>query len=111
MDQYWRARRSAILWAMIVVASCYGGALHLLGTIAGDWFVDGVAGILLGLYICSHPVANTIDVLFIDRIGSGRAARELSSVGWLSLNVLVLVAGWAVTALGLTLLIAERSLP
>jgi len=49
-------------------------------------------GVLLGLYVCSYPAANAIDVLFYSRGGLGRIS--WSGVVWLGLNLLVLLAGW-----------------
>lgn len=87
-------RSSAALVGFGTLALAYVGALWLLGTLTGNDTVDGSIGVLLGLYVCSQPVANAIDLLFFRR----QAGRELltgtEGAVWLSLNLLVLVAGW-----------------
>ena len=90
-------RGNTVLWAMLVLAMAYGGLLYFLRTLSGDDTLDGVFGVLLGLYICSHPAANAIDVLFF---GRRRAVSAWSEMGWLGLNLLVLLAGWIVIVLG-----------
>ncbi len=87
-------RSSAALAGFGALALAYVGALWLFGTLTGNDVADGTIGVLLGLYVCSHPAANAIDLLFFRR----HAARDLvagtEGTVWLALNVLTLVAGW-----------------
>ena len=41
--------------------------LHYLHTLTGIPVLDGSMGVTLGLYICSHPAANAVDMLFFER--------------------------------------------
>jgi hypothetical protein len=60
---------------------------------------------MLGLYVCSCPARNTIDVMFADRFALGRIWSSRSGRGWLALNGLVLLGGWAAIWLGMTRLV------
>ena len=92
MNQPQRANNATLLWSLIGVAAVYGGLLLFLRTLTGDHAVDGIIGVILGLYICSHPAANAINALFFSRAGLLRMT--WSTVGWLGLNFLVIVVGW-----------------
>ncbi len=92
---------------VVVVGVVYGVWLYTLHTITGIPRFDGVIGVLLGLFICSRPAANMLDLLFTQR--SRSAASERSLIGWLMLNGAVLFAGWFVLTVGATRLIASGS--
>ena len=64
--------------------------------------VDGSIGVLLGLFICSHPAANGIELMFLRRGSLRRVTAQWNGVGWLVLNLFVLVVGWAVLVVGTT---------
>jgi len=65
--------------------------------------------LLLGLYICSHPAANAIDLLFVDRWELDDMTAEWAGLAWLGLNVLVLFCGWLVITLGAARLAATTA--
>ena len=87
---------------MLLLAAGYGALISARPILTGNALVDGVIGIGLGLYICSHPAAAMIDMLYMDRLVLKRLASEWSDIGWLSLNLLVLVVGCIVTVAGAT---------
>ena len=87
---------------MIVLAGCYVVLVAMLPTLTGAALADGVIGIVLGLYICSHPASAAVDMLYLDRLVLQQLASEWSDLGWLGLNLLVLVAGCVVTIIGAT---------
>jgi hypothetical protein len=62
--------------------------------------------VALGLYICSHPAANAIDLFFLDRAGLRQFSSAWSGIGWLALNGLVVLVGWLVIVGGTTRLVA-----
>jgi hypothetical protein len=84
----------------VVLACVYLGWLSYLGTLTGWPVLDGIMGVMLGLYICSHPAANAINLLFFDRQAWHEFSSEWSGIAWLALNVLVLFFGWLVITLG-----------
>ena len=96
------ARRTGILWGMVVLGAIYSSLLFYLQTITGTHTLDGSLGILIGLYISSHPAANAVDLLFAGRHTSQELPSGWSGLGWLALNVVVLLIGWFVTVIGAT---------
>jgi hypothetical protein len=95
------------LWIQILLTLAYSIPVCILGTLTSSGPLDGLVGGLLGLYICSHPARNTIDVLFANRFALARIWSTWSGRGWLALNGLVLLAGWWVIFLGMVSLIGS----
>jgi hypothetical protein len=93
-------RNSKTLWGLILVAIAYSGLLGFLQTLTGIAMLDGSIGVAIGLYICAHPAANAVNILFFER-DALRHISEWSVVRWLGLNLLVLLAGWMVIFIGL----------
>ncbi len=91
-----RGRNYGTLGVVILLGVLYGGWLYIQRTITGIPETDGVIGVVLGLFVCSRPAANMLDLLFSRR---GRTS-EWSLVGWLALNGLVLFIGWLVITIG-----------
>jgi type II secretory pathway component PulL len=71
--------------------------------------MDGIIGVLLGLYICSHPAANMLDALFFERRFQRPDSSRWSGISWLALNILVLLVGWLVITIGATQLTARAA--
>jgi hypothetical protein len=90
------------LWVLAGVALAYLGWLYHWHALSGFRLLDGSIGVLLGLYICSHPAANAVDVLFFERGALQRLSTDWAGLRWLALNLLVLLLGWVVIALGAT---------
>ena len=97
-------RDTTVLWRLILLAIAYTSLLSYLGTFTGLATVDGGIGLALGLYICSHPAANAVNMLFFER-DSLRQLSEWSMVLWLGLNLLALLSGWVVIFMGLRRLV------
>jgi len=87
---------------MLLLAAGYGALILVQPVLTGNKLLDGAIGVGLGLYICSHPAAAMIDMLYMDRLVLQRFASEWSDIGWLGLNLLVMVAGCIVTVTGAT---------
>ncbi|MGE5174555.1 MAG: hypothetical protein ACM3MD_12085, partial [Betaproteobacteria bacterium] len=96
-----------LLWALVPAALVYPVLLHYTFSLTGSVRWDGVIGVLLGLYICSHPVANFLDLILY----SGRSAPKFSSIQsallWLGVNTLVMATGWFDIFIGATKLAAS----
>jgi len=99
-----RGRNYKTLGIVVVLALLYGGWMYTQRTITGTPRLDGAIGVLLGLFICSLPAANMLDLLFAARRSQSRSS-EWASLGWLGLNLLVLFVGWIVITIGATRLI------
>jgi hypothetical protein len=88
------------MWMLLVPASGYLAWIFYLPALSGGTLIDGSIGVLLGLFVCSHPAANGIDLLFLQRGAFRQAVRHASGVEWLVLNALVMFVGWIVLVVG-----------
>jgi hypothetical protein len=93
-------RKTIILSILIVLAAAYSLWFHQRQMLTGYPTVDGSVSVLLGLYVCSHPAGNAIDLFFFERSPFHRVVGEWSSIRWLLLNILTLLMGWIVIYLG-----------
>ena len=98
-----RGRNYKTLGVVIGLALLYGDWMVAQRTVTGMPRLDGVIGVLLGLFVCSRPAANMMDLLFSRR---GQTS-EWFTLGWLVLNALVLFIGWLVITIGATRLIGR----
>jgi len=95
------------LLALVLLGIIYSGLLYYRLTLTGTDKTDGIIGMMLGLYICSHPVANLLDMFFFRRDTRRRFSSWRPAVLWLSLNVIVFFIGWFVIFVGTTRLVAH----
>jgi hypothetical protein len=91
---------SGRLWALAALAIVCLGWLRYWPALSGSRLVEGSLGVLLGLFICSNPAGNAVDMFFFERGALRRATTEWGSLGWLALNLLVLLLGWLVIFMG-----------
>jgi hypothetical protein len=102
MDQQRHRLKIMMLWVLVVLGIAYSSLLYTQPTLTGQNDLDGIIGVVLGLYICSHPAANLVDMLFYRGgirypVSSGRSA-----LLWLALNVSVLLIGGLAIFVGTT---------
>jgi len=95
-----RRRGTKKLWGLIVLAALYTAWLYFGQPLQVPNRLWGGLGVLLGLYICSNPAANAIDLLFFDRHELNRIFSTQSGIAWLGLNLLTLFAGWLLIFMG-----------
>jgi hypothetical protein len=107
MDQHRRGHNIKTLWTLVLLGIAYSSLLYYQRTLTGTNNVDGIIGVMLGLYICSHPAANVVDMLFFGRGARRQFSSRRSAVLWLALNMLVLLTGWLVIFVGTTRLIGK----
>lgn len=107
MDQQPLGRKIILLSVFIVMGIAYSGFLHFEPTLTGRYVLDGIIGVVLGLYISSHPAAHLVETLFYRRAMQYSFSSKQSLVLWLSLNVLVLFISAMVIFVGTTRLIAR----
>jgi hypothetical protein len=107
MDQVQRGRKIKMLWALILIGIAYGCLLYYQRKITGTDFADGIIGVLLGLYICSHPAANLVDMLFYSRGGRRQFPSKWSALLWLALNMMVLLTGCLSIFIGTTRIVGR----
>ncbi len=86
-----------VLCFWVLVACLYVGWLAVLGGSTGVTRLDGSLGMFLGLYICSNPAANMLDILlFMSADVRERIIHNRPGQLWLALNGLTMLAGWVV---------------
>jgi len=106
MDQHGRRLNIKTLWAVVLIGVAYSILLYFQGSLTGSNKWDGIFGVVLGLYICSHPAANIVDLLFFRRAIPRQFSSKRSIVLWLVFNLLVLLVGWLAIFLGTTRIVS-----
>ncbi len=102
MDQYWRARSSLVLWALLLLALAQSLLLFSFGPlITGEPRFDGALAVIVGLYVCSHPASNVLDLLFAEGGVRRSSSAHESGIFWYLLNMLVMIAGWLAVYMGI----------
>lgn len=94
------ATRSLWLWLLFGVALAGLAGMTWARTAIANPIWEGSLALLAGLLICSRPAAHAIDRLFEDRQALDDRTRSQAGWGWLLLNLVVLVAGWALIVAG-----------
>jgi hypothetical protein len=91
----WRRQRRNTPWLFlaILLALVYGALLYFLRSLTGYTRLDGVVGIVLGVYICSHPAANIVDLIILGRTSLRQNLSRWAYFWWWVLNFVVLLTG------------------
>jgi hypothetical protein len=92
--------RTGRLCALLLPVTVYLAWTALESAITGVSRIDGAAGVLLGLYTCAHPAANAIDLIFKDRHATRRMVSQWDGIGWVLLNLFVMLIGWMAIVVG-----------
>ena len=98
-------RRYDWLGTLVLAAAVYSGAIWYFHTVTGEHRFDGMLGVALGLYICSQPAENFLNMLFFER--HGLSVWRRAEWVWLASNLLAMFVGWVVIVVGTTQLSAE----
>ena len=93
---------TARLWLLLLPTLAYLAWAYYLRPFNQISLVDGGVGVVLGLYTCSHPAANCIDLIFLERGAFRRVTSQWTGIGWLALNFVVMLVGWMVLVVGTT---------
>ena len=101
MNQHRGGRNTVILSIMLVVGIIYLVLLNYQHPLTHSFKVDGILSVLLGLYICSHPVANILDLILYRRFIHRKNSHPSSEWLWWLLNAVVLFTGWWVIFVGM----------
>ena len=89
------------LVALILLCLVYTALLHFHIRLTGIHQIDGILGVLLGLYSASQPAANILDLVLYGQFESVRASFRQATRAYWALNLVVLLAGWAVISTSL----------
>ena len=109
MDQQNFGRKIMTFCLLAVLGIGYSGWLNSQHALTGMDTADGIIGVVLGLYICSHPAATMVDMLFYRRWIRYQFSSARSAVLWLALNLLILFIGGIAIFMGTTRLIGSPS--
>jgi len=104
-----RRSSSALIIGLTFLSVAYVLLLPLLPSLTGNSRLDGLLGVVLGLYVCSHPAANLLDLLLFSRQSAPHFNSRASLLGWLALNLVVLAAGWMDIFFGATQLASRAA--
>jgi uncharacterized membrane protein len=102
MDEQRYRLKIMTLWVLVVLGIVYSSLLYTQPTLTGKEDLDGIIGVVLGLYICSHPAANLVDMLFYRRGIRYQFSSRRYAILWVALNVLILLIGGIVIFIGTT---------
>jgi hypothetical protein len=96
-----RAPKVTLLVVMAFLGLIYLVLLANLQPVFSTLKADGIVSVLFGLFICSHPSANLLDVLLFRRYLAGTVKSTGREVLWWVLNGLVMFTGWYIIFLGM----------
>jgi hypothetical protein len=102
MDEQRRQLKLIILLMLLMLGVIYSTLVSSQRSLTGIDDLDGIIGVVLGLFICSHPAANLVDLFFYKRGIRGQFSSSRSVVLWVGLNLLVLLIGGIVIFTGTT---------
>ena len=103
-----RNRNFAWLGGLVLIAGLYGGLIAFLHTITGQNKIDGIIGVLLGLYTFSNPTANLLDMILYGRYEPYRGWTRQQNLRWVAANVLVMVVAYFIFVIGTTQFVVAR---
>jgi hypothetical protein len=92
---------TGLLSTMVLLGAIYAAWLYTRQTVTGSNFWDAALGVLLGIYICSRPVGNLMDMLYAQNI-RWNELRKRAGITWLVMNFVTTFVGWATIVLGAT---------
>jgi len=102
MGQRKGGRNYGMLGLMALLAIAYYLTIYFWRPLSTIHKVEGSLGILLGLFICSKPAANLLDMLFDLLSNRYQKERNLRLILWLAMNFFILLVGWYIITLGAT---------
>ncbi|HUI89554.1 MAG TPA: hypothetical protein VLX61_12610 [Anaerolineales bacterium] len=100
MDQIRTSRDDKTMWGLILLAIIVSALFRFLHTLTGNDEIDGLFGVLLGLYICSKPATHIVDMLIFGRDIRHWISMVQSGLGWVMLNLLVTFCGLSLVVTG-----------
>jgi hypothetical protein len=88
------------LWGLLAVAVFYISWMLFRHTLTRHARLDGGIGVLGGLYVCSHPAANFVDLLFFRRNIFEDLLQGWKGITWLVLNLVTFFLGCLMITIG-----------
>ena len=94
-------RNTGTLIILLLISAVFSLYLSLDLPLTGILKLDGIIGVLMGLYTASHPAANALDLLFYARDRLRQGLSHQAYMLWWGLNIIVLLSGWVTIVTGL----------
>jgi hypothetical protein len=94
--------RSARLLVLLAVAVAYIVWILIQHRLTHITRLDGGIGVFGGLYICSHPAASFVDLLFLGRHTAVTGLNLGQWVAWILINLTVFILGVMMITIGAT---------
>jgi hypothetical protein len=102
MKEQKRVRVLTFFGLLVLLAGAYILLIYSLPILTGTNKIDGSIGVVLGLYICSHPAANLLDMLLFDRGAHTLGTSRRALFTWIGLNTVMVMLAWIVITVGTT---------
>lgn len=102
MNRPQQAHNVRKLWGLILLALILFSLYYFPSRLTGNSEIDGLLGVCLGLYICSHPAANFLDLLLFGGHATWLDTLKHSAFTWLALNAFVMLVGFLSIVAGTT---------
>jgi hypothetical protein len=96
-----RKRKIKTLWGLVFIGFVYGCLINFHLPLIGSPELDGILGVLFGLFACAHPAANLLDVILYSKYFTFSYFTRRSTALFWGLNILVLLVGWVDIVSGL----------
>ena len=88
------APNTPMLIIALALGALYIAAVAWEHTITGSLRLDGIIGIVAGLFMCSHPAANLLNLLLFHQGAAYLGFSRRAYAFFWALNTLVLLTGW-----------------
>jgi hypothetical protein len=99
------------MWVSVLLGIAYSSVFLYMYTLTGSTTLDGIIGVLLGLYIGSHPAARLLDMLYLQSRTRQELLSSESGMSWLAVIILVLLAGIITIVVGANRFVQPSSTP
>ena len=109
MDDRRSQFRVVMLLASAVLGVIYSMVISSHRALTGIDDLDGIIGVVFGLFVCSRPAAHLVDMLFYRQSIQNQFSSSRSVILWVAVNLLVLLIGGLVIFVGTTRFIGRAS--
>jgi hypothetical protein len=89
-----RSKDIRFLVILITLCAVYSLLLHFHFHFLTSIQVEGILGVMLGLFSCAQTASNALDYFLYGRYKETRQTSPNSKLIWWGLNGSVLIAGW-----------------
>ena len=84
----------------VLLGMVYGSMFLFAFTLSGSTTLDGIVGVLLGLYIGAHPAAHLLDLLYLQPSIRQELLSSESGMTGLAVNIVVALVGTITIVIG-----------